>query len=182
MFAWCLSGAVALAVYSGRPTLPAEASTQVALVPADEAPQSNADKLTQPEQPAKQTPSQSGPTLKAIRWESSFESAMKKAKLQGKPVMIDFYTDWCHWCKVLDKDVYTDKGVVAESANWIAVKVNAEKRADIARAYGVTGYPTITFVEGNGKPIDVIPGFAQKDEFLNFMRTAYSKRTPPSRA
>lgn len=180
MFAWCLAGAVALAVYSGRPNVPAEAP--LALVPADEAPSGKQPSDLLPGQKPGNSPSKGMPALKAISWESSFEGAMKKARAQGKPVMIDFYTDWCHWCKVLDKDVYTDKGVITESSNWISVKVNAEKRTDIARAYNVTGFPTIAFIESDGKPIDTIPGFAPMPEFLNLMRTAYSKRAQPSQA
>ena len=183
MFAWSLGGAVALAVYSGRPTL-SEAATPLTLVPLEESKGSQAPEAEslQPGSRGSKSDSLAQPkprtrvALKSIRWETSFEGAMKKAKAQGKPVMIDFYTDWCHWCKELDKHVYNDKVVVTESANWVSVKVNADKRPDVAKSYGVTGYPTIAFVLPTGKPITVLPGYAEAPEFAKTMQDAYANR------
>ncbi len=37
--------------------------------------------------------------------------AMEKMKIEKRPILIDLYTDWCGWCKVMDKKTYTNKNV-----------------------------------------------------------------------
>ena len=54
------------------------------------------------------------------------QEAMLKEK---RPILIDLYTDWCGWCKVMDKKTYTNPKVIAYlQANFYAVKLNAETR------------------------------------------------------
>lgn len=164
LFVWALTGVVAATVYGpGR-------NREVALQPVSE--------------------TKAGPTTAvaatvptSINWQGSFEEAMAKSRAEGKPVMVDFYTDWCGACKFLDKTIYTDQAVIGETANWISVKVNAEKRPDVAQSYGVTSYPTIAFLQSDGRPLDVQAGAPREGAyFVEWMRTAYSKWTPPARA
>ena len=54
-----------------------------------------------------------------IKWEKDLATAIKKAKSKNLPIMIDIYTDWCSWCKELDKNTYANKEVIdaAKTAN-----------------------------------------------------------------
>ena len=111
----------------------------------------------------------------SIRWGKSFESALAQARRTHKLVMVDFYTDWCGWCKRLDKDVYTDKRVVALSSQFVPVKVNAEKEgASAARRYNVTGFPTILFVGESGQVVNRIGGYLPPDQFYTAAANANS--------
>ena len=67
------------------------------------------------------------PQAYAVNWQNDLASALKLAKSQHKPVMIDFYTEWCHWCKKLDSDTYSDPKVNEASQKFICVKIDAEK-------------------------------------------------------
>jgi thiol:disulfide interchange protein len=115
-----------------------------------------------------------------IQWRTNFQAALQEARTSGKPLMVDFYTDWCGYCKKLDKEVYTDFGVIAESVNFVSVKINAEKSQQLAAQYQVSGFPTILWLDGNGKAVERLPGYADAPEFLQIMRSAKDKLAVPA--
>lgn len=176
-FVWTLAGAVALAAYSGRPALPPAAPEHDH---ASHAGQPHVDDVSTPDAaaPAMQPPAIVQPQLTAIAWEENFEAAMQRAKTEGKPMMVDVYATWCGPCKEMDRSVYTDPDVIAQSQNWVSVKIDGEKRPDVAQAYGVTGYPTILFVESSGKPFATVPGFEAAPQFAQSMRAAFAQWKP----
>ncbi len=61
-----------------------------------------------------------------IQW-MKFEEAVAANANNPKMILVDVYTDWCGWCKKMDKDTFTDPRVVAHlKKNFYAVKLNAE--------------------------------------------------------
>lgn len=111
----------------------------------------------------------------AISWESNLDDAFKKAKAEGKPVMADFYTDWCGWCKKLDKDIYESRDVELMSTKFICVKVNCEKDKTAALKYSVRGYPTIIFFSPDGDTIETIAGYRPVKAFMETMNNVLQK-------
>ncbi len=80
------------------------------------------------------------PTNEEITW-SSLKEVSVKLKQQQKPVLIDLYTDWCHWCKVMDKKTYSNQKVIDYlSENFYAVKVNAETKESLMWASKTYSY------------------------------------------
>lgn len=66
-----------------------------------------------------------------IRW-MTFEEAVEKSKTEKRKILIDLYTDWCGWCKVMDKNTFTDEQVARLlNEKFYAVKFNAEQREDV---------------------------------------------------
>jgi thioredoxin-related protein len=92
--------------------------------------------------------------------------ALKKAKKEDKPVVLYFFTAYCSYCQAMDKEVLADKEVSATlKKNAVYLRIDVEKRDDLARFYGVRGYPTTTFLEPNGQRIVQIPGYIERDDF-----------------
>src|SRR6516225_7746018 len=84
-----------------------------------------------------------------VEWMSlaQAETAIQKEK---KPVLIDLYTDWCGWCKVMDKKTYSNKHVIEYVQDkFYPVRVNAESRENIiwnGKTYGYnSGYRSNDF-------------------------------------
>lgn len=114
-----------------------------------------------------------------INW-MTVEEVQEKMKSEPRKVYVDIYTDWCHWCKVMEKKTFTNKDVIEYlNANYYCIRFNAESKNIVTfkdKKYGIApgsktnelaiewtqgqlGYPTsVFFDEGFANPMPV-PGF-----------------------
>jgi thioredoxin-like negative regulator of GroEL len=116
-----------------------------------------------------------GGPASGIRFEHAFTDAMKKAAAQNKPVMVDFWAEWCGWCHRLDKTTYVDPTVVKLAQDFVAVKVDTEGKAadvEVAERYDVTSLPTILFVTPGGRQILRVNGFQGPGKFPRTLERA----------
>lgn len=116
-----------------------------------------------------------------VQW-NSFPTDTVVVKKEKKKILVDVYTNWCGWCKKMDREVYGDQRV-ADYLNkaFISVKLNAESPSTItyrgkqttetafAQSFGVSGYPTTLFLEPNGDLITALPGFVAADRFIEVL-------------
>lgn len=114
-----------------------------------------------------------------VKWQQDYDRAVAEAKEKKKLVMVDVYTDWCGWCKKLDRDVYAHKAVAEKlQKDFISVKINPErgsKNKQLAQKFGTRGYPHIVFVNGDGKKVFEIGGYQPPEAFLKSLDAAQSK-------
>ncbi len=89
----------------------------------------------------------------SIPWNYSYEDSLKLASREGKPIMVGFYTTWCMYCRKLDETTYVDSVVVGISKNFVCLKVDGQKRRDVAYGYGIGKFPTILFLDSAGRVI-----------------------------
>jgi len=113
----------------------------------------------------------------------TFQDGMKLADSGYKHLVIDFYADWCHWCKVMDKETFSDPEVEKFLfENFIPIKLNAESSSEtitfrgqqltprqLTSAFQVTGFPSIAFLTPDMEVITIIPGYIKKDMFMNIL-------------
>lgn len=104
-----------------------------------------------------------------IQWVDNLVDGFKLAKEKNKPLMVDFYADWCYWCKRLDSDVYTNSEVIKLSKDFVCVKVDTDKYPAEAKRYKVSGLPTIIFFNPEGEIIERIIGYRNSKDFINKM-------------
>jgi thiol-disulfide isomerase/thioredoxin len=103
-----------------------------------------------------------------VAWTKDAATAFATAKKSHKLVMVDFYTDWCVWCKRLDAGAYKDPKVVALTGQLVPLKSDAEKEGkDMAKKYGVNGYPTILFLNADGTLVSKLVGYQPAPDFAN---------------
>lgn len=103
----------------------------------------------------------------------SYEEAVKQAKKKKKKIFIDVYTDWCGWCKKMDKTTFKDPGIAAYmNKHYYSVKLNAESDKTItfqgkemterdlsSKVFRITGFPSTVYLEGDEKIIQPVPGY-----------------------
>jgi len=122
---------------------------------------------------------ETGPDLAWRDW----NSGLKEAGASSRPVLVDVYTDWCGWCRRMEKDVYS-RSDVRDYVNkhFVLVKLDAESDAPamyekksytgrtLAERFRVSGYPTTIFLRPGGNHIANVPGYVPADRFMLLLR------------
>ena len=104
-----------------------------------------------------------------IAWTEDYEAAVERAASANCVLLLHFYGDYCPPCKLLDKKTFHDPSLVtAINENVVAVKINAEKRKDLAKKYNVNRWPTDVYLYSNG--VEIYRGVSDQDP------TVYTKK------
>lgn len=117
-----------------------------------------------PKAPASPAPPAAS-TGKGMQWVDSYDVAIARAKKERKHVLLDFYTDWCGWCKRLDSDVFAKDSFLQAADGVLAVKINAEKLPQLAQRYQVTSYPRLFVLNADGVTVERIRGYLSLQDF-----------------
>ncbi|MGD1947781.1 MAG: thioredoxin family protein [Croceivirga sp.] len=129
-----------------------------------------------------------------IQW-VSFEEAVAMTQNEGntKKVFVDVYTDWCGWCKKMDKDTFQNPEVAKYmQENYYMVKFDAEGKEPIEfdgrtfeyvpsgrRGYhqlaaallqNRMSYPTVVFLDENMKMLSPVPGYQKVKPFMQIAK------------
>lgn len=111
------------------------------------------------------------PAKAAIQW-LGYDEGLARAKETGKPLLINFWADWCHYCRRMKAETYADSAVVAAvNADFIPVSINTTTDQRRAAEFFVRGLPTIWFVASDGATrITNLPGYVEAPMFLEVLR------------
>lgn len=107
----------------------------------------------------------------------TYKQALEKAKARKKVVLLDFSTSWCGWCRKLEADTFGQSKVRNYlSRRTVAIKVDGDKEKALVQQYEIRGYPTLVFVNGNGKEIGRIVGYRKPEPFLQQAQKVIGKK------
>lgn len=114
----------------------------------------------------------------AIKFEElPFKDLIAKAKKEKKIVFLDAYASWCGPCKMMERNVFTQKSVGDYfNANFVNARFDMEKGEgrDIAAKYGVRSYPTYLFLNGDGELVSQNFGYMEESMFLTMAQDVNS--------
>lgn len=126
-----------------------------------------------------------------LSWEEA--AALVQTGKNPKKIFVDVYTDWCGWCKKMDKDTFQDAEVAAYmKQNFYMVKLDGENKEPIefkgktykfvpsgrsgyhelaaALMQGRLSYPTVIFLDSEMKILSPVPGYQKPEPFLNIAK------------
>lgn len=113
-----------------------------------------------------------------ISWLTSEREALEKAKMENKPVLVDFYSlIWCPACVEFENITYKDRRVIEAMKDFINVKMDVDKNPEakeLVEYYGVKGIPAIIFIDPTGREIKELRviGFYPPNDFLAVLNKA----------
>jgi thiol:disulfide interchange protein len=104
-----------------------------------------------------------------VVWHNMTEG-YSKAKKEKKLLLVDVYTDWCYWCKVMDKYTYTNKNIIQKMSDYVvAVKFNPEKNEQhIVESDTLNSYQLSRFLAKGGR----IPGYPSTFIWKDFTKSS----------
>lgn len=118
----------------------------------------------------------------AVEWKS-WNAGLSAAASARRPVVVDVYTDWCRWCRQMEREVYGRADVEQYLASrFVTVKLNAESSEPVsyqgrsltaralASSFDVSGYPTTIFLSADGGHLVNVPGYVEPGKFLMLLR------------
>lgn len=109
---------------------------------------------------------------KTRSWTKFSDDALNQAKKDQKPVIVDFFADWCAACLELEEKVFSTPEFEAQTKNITLLKMDATKDStdlnELKKKYGIVGLPTILFFDSQGQWIKskTLTEYENKDAFL----------------
>lgn len=112
-----------------------------------------------------------------------FNDGVVKAKTEDKPIFVEFYTDWCPYCKKFQKETVNERNVTRMLAeNFVYVRLNAEdsknrvkfqgkslSNVELTNSLGISAYPSLVFLDSEGQPITMLSGFVPARQFTSIL-------------
>ena len=131
--------------------------------------------------PATSTPaSERGMVFTPVKTVADLDRALARAAAEGRPVLLDFYADWCVSCKEMEKYTFTDGAVQAALADAVVLqadvtRVDTEDQALMQR-FGIVGPPTIVFFTADGaeQTSGRVVGFKPAADFAAHLKTVFA--------
>ena len=121
----------------------------------------------------------SGGAESKVNWLYNMDDALSRAQSENKPIMIDFYADWCGPCRQLDRDTYSDDALSAFlNENLVCLKINVDKNKTLASNYNIVSIPAIVFLSPDGTRIGKWVGFTPPARFYQDAQAMLSQWSP----
>jgi len=118
----------------------------------------------------------------SLAWDEYKADKVAVAGQKNRPVVIDFYADWCITCHELENFVFSNPAVAGELKKFVRLRVDATDMMapavqQVLEQYGVFGLPIIVFLDGNGEEVEEarVIGYVPPAEFMKSLELVLKK-------
>lgn len=107
-----------------------------------------------------------------LRFVEGYRQGYQRALREGRPMLVFFTAQWCHFCHQMAGEAFTNPQVVDLSQRFVCILVDADAEPDVCEQFGVRGYPTIQFLSPRGVPLNRIVGKKPGHQLVMAMQAA----------
>jgi uncharacterized protein YyaL (SSP411 family) len=106
-----------------------------------------------------------------VAWEDFTPEALARAKAEGRLILLSVYTQWCHWCHVMDEETWADPRVARLLRDrFVTLRVDADARPDVAERYREWAWPATAVLTPDARDVLRIKGFRAADKLLGALQ------------
>jgi uncharacterized protein YyaL (SSP411 family) len=114
-----------------------------------------------------------------IIWHPWTDSVFAQAKSEGRFVLLDLGTVWCHWCHVMEEVTYRDPAVIGlVGQRYLAVRVDADARPDLSNRYEDYGWPATIVFNSDGSEIVKRRGYLPPGQMASMLQAIIDDPSP----
>lgn len=113
----------------------------------------------------------------SIAFYRSIAEARAAEKVE-RPLVIVFGASWCAWCHKMDADTFADPKVATVAGQFLWVKVDIDKEAELAARYGADGVPAAVVVDQKGRVLGAKSGYLPPGKFVDFLTKSLANPRP----
>src|ERR1700722_19102589 len=114
-----------------------------------------------------------------VAWQPWSNSVFAQAKSQGRFVLLDLGTVWCHWCHVMEEVTYRDPAVTdLVRKSYLAVRVDADSRPDLSNRYEDYGWPATIVFNNDGGEIAKRRGYLPPGQMASMLQAIIDDPSP----
>lgn len=105
-----------------------------------------------------------------VGWTSSFEDAQKLAIATDRLILVDFWATWCGPCKKMERESWSDEGIQKLSQAYVPLKIDLDRRTELALRYGVNAIPLVIVIDPSGELVFKKLGYMDKNQLEKVLK------------
>ena len=111
-----------------------------------------------------------------VSWRDDLSAARREASDSGRPILFDFGTETCFFCKKLDSTTFRVPAVVRLIADrFVPMKIDGEREAGLTQQFAITTFPALVVVGPDGKVLGKHEGYADAARMTRFLEQALAR-------
>ena len=126
----------------------------------------------QPKFPAPTLPATAKSAESHLPFVKGFDSGYLKATESGKPMLLFFTAEWCHYCHQMAGEAFTNQQVRKLSDQFVCILIDADAEPEACKKFRVQAYPTVQFLSARGLPLNRLVGKKASNELMVAMQAA----------
>lgn len=113
-----------------------------------------------------------------VTWRTEYNAARREATEKNRPLVLEFGTEACFWCKKLESTTLRDPAVAALlNDRFVPVKLDAERETTLSQALRIQTYPTLIVAAPEGKILGILEGYLEPEKLLDNLQKALAAST-----